>query len=166
MANLYKDKKIILVCLLLILGVVGLVYLNDYSKIKNSEGILENREEEIKRYEANQIIPVYMEEYDMVEKYLNDYKNLLLTDVNEAYSLLNEEYRNLKYSNIDDFYSYVNSIKSVALYQLTVDKYSVRIIDGKKFFDIYGTDGNRYIIKEISIMNYEVFLDTYTLEIK
>ena len=40
------------------------------------------------------------------------------------------------------------------------------MINGKKYFDIYASDDNRYIIKENSIMNYEVFLDEYTIEIK
>ena len=39
-------------------------------------------------------------------------------------------------------------------------------LNGNKIFDILGTDGNRYIIKELSIMNYEVYLDNYTTTIE
>ena len=107
-----------------------------------------------------------MTDEDMVKKYLIDFKNLMLNDVEEAYDTLNSEYRNLKYNSIDEFIQYVNTSKSLSLYTLNVEKYSIKNINGYKYFDIYGTDGNRYIIKEISIMNYEVFLDNYTVEIK
>lgn len=166
MDNLKNNKKVIIICILVVLVVLGIYYFSEQIKIQNSESLLENRDKEITRYEANQYIPVYMTEEDMIKKYLNDFKNLMINDVEEAYYTLNKEYRDLKYDSIDEFISYVNSLKSLSLYSLEVDKYSVKNIGGYKYFDIYGSDGNRYIIKEISIMNYEVFLDSYTMEIK
>lgn len=166
MDNLKNNKKTIFYCILILLFVLGIYYFNELSKRNNSEGILENRDKEIVRYDANQYVPVYMTDEDMVKKYLIDFKNLMLNDVEEAYDTLNSEYRNLKYNSIDEFIQYVNTSKSLSLYTLNVKKYSIKNINGYKYFDIYGTDGNRYIIKEISIMNYEVFLDNYTVEIK
>jgi len=166
MDNLKENKKIIIICLFIILVVIGITYLNKQMKINNSESILDNRFVEITHYNANEYIPVYMTEEDVMKKYLNDFKNLMINDTEEAYYLLNEIYRNMKFKDINEFIEYVNDLKSLSLYNLSVDKYNVKVVNGKKFFDIYGTDGNRYIIKEISIMNYEVYLDNYTVEIK
>jgi hypothetical protein len=38
-------------------------------------------------------------------------------------------------------------------------------VEWKRYID-FERDGQRYIIKEISIMNYEVYLDNYTVTIK
>lgn len=166
MDDLKNNKKIIFICLLIVILFVGGNYLIDLYKKNTSEVILENSDEEIISYEANQYIPIYMTEEEMMNKYLTDFKNTMINNPSSAYNLLNEEYRKYKYNNIDEFISYVNELKSVAFYQLAVDKYDIKYINGKKVFDIVGTDGNRYIIKELSIMNYEVYLDNYTVTIK
>lgn len=160
------NKKIIYICITIILLFVGGYYFIDLYKKNTSEVILDNLDEEIKSYEANEYIPVYMTEEEMMKKYLTDFKNTMISNPSEAYNLLNEEYRIYKYGSVDNFISYINEIKSVAFYQLSVDKYDVKYVNGKKVFDILGTDGNRYIIKELSIMNYEVYLDNYTVTIK
>ena len=48
---------------------------------------------------------------------------------------------------------------------MEVDKYSVTSINGNKVFNIIDNSGNEYIIKEKSIMNYEVYLDEYAVVI-
>jgi len=161
MDSLKDNKKTIFVCILLIIVVLGLYYLNNF-KNNRGDGLGYEADIEISRYDANQYIPIYMTEEDIIKKYLNDFKNLMIYDIEEAFYTLNEEYRTLKYDNINDFIEYVNSIKGVSLYNLSVDKYVVKSIDGNKFFDVEASNGERYIFKEISIMNYEVYLDSYT----
>ena len=39
----------------------------------------------------------------MIKKYLNEFKNLMLTDPSSAYDLLNNEYKTFKYDNLEDF---------------------------------------------------------------
>ena len=166
MDDLKKNKKIVFICIFLVIIFVGGYYLIDLYKINTSEIILENTDEEITSYEANEYIPVYMTQEEVMKKYLTEFKNTMISNPDSAYYLLNEEYRNFKYGSKDEFISYVNDMKSVSFYQLTVDKYDIKVINGKKVFDIVGTDGNRYIIKELSIMNYEVYLDNYTVAIQ
>ena len=43
--------------------------------------------------------------------YFSDYINLMLTDSEEAYNMLDEEYRKLKYDTIDKFNEYINNNK-------------------------------------------------------
>jgi len=166
MDNLRNNGKIILFCVILVLLAIFLYYLSVINNRENGEILKESIDVEVKHYEANEYIPVHMTEDQIVRKYLIDYKNLMINDVEEAYNTLNDEYRQLKYNDINEFISYVENIKSVSLYSLDVDKYEKRNVNGYKYFDILATDGNRYIFKEISIMDYEVFLDNYTMEIK
>lgn len=96
----------------------------------------------------------------MVDIYFNDFKNNIYNDVNYAYQLLNEEYRNLKFGNIDNFISYVNSLNSN---NITIDRYSIS--DNNDVITVYTENDIKYIFKIISVMEYEVYLDDYTVEI-
>ncbi len=165
MENILKNKKIIFICVIIIFIFTLIYYLvsNDYFDKEN------NTNEEytyLKNYSANEFIPIYMTESDIVSKYLNDFKNNMINNINEAYNSLNENYRNAKFGSLENFISYVDDYMSLALYSLEVDRYSVSTIDGYKYFRIYDKNDKYYIFKEISIMDYEVYLDDYTVELK
>ena len=102
----------------------------------------------------------------MVKKYLNDHKNNILNDIEEAYNSLNKEYREKRFGSLDKYQKYVNNFITMSTYSMEVDKYSVSSMSGDKIFNIYDKSGNQYIIREKSIMNYEVYLDEYTVVIK
>lgn len=165
MENLYRNKKIIFVCIGLIL-VTFIIYLF----IINKKDVLNESNTEdysyLKKYSSNEYVPVYITEEDMAKKYLNDYKNNILTDVEEAYNSLNKEYREKRFGNIEKYKEYINNFISLSTYSMEVDKYSISSMGGDKVFNIYDKSGNQYIIREKSIMNYEVYLDEYTVEIK
>ena len=46
---------------------------------------------------------------------------------------------------------------------MTIDRYSVN--NDRDVYTIYTKDGNKYIFKVSSVMEYEVYLDDYTVEI-
>lgn len=166
MDDLLKNKKIVIVCLLLV--IVGIVLFNLVSEKKNVDYYYENNDNinYLKNYGVNEYIPIYVEEADMVIKYLNDYKNLLISDVEASYNLLNEEYRNKKFGNLDKYKEYVNvHFNSTSIYTMEVESYKVIYVNGYKYFDIYDNNDNHFIFKEKSIMDYEVYLDNYTIKI-
>ena len=134
---------------------------NDILKEGNTEGF-----SYLKKYGSNEYVPVYVTEEDMVKKYLNDYKNNILNDIEEAYNSLNKEYREKRFGSLDKYQKYVNNFITMSTYSMEVDKYSVSSMSGDKIFNIYDKSGNQYIIREKSIMNYEVYLDEYTVVIK
>ena len=167
MNNIRENKKIIFICVILIV-IVSLLFL-----YKNNKDIFNNEKNEsyksytkIERYEANQYIPIYVTESDVVKKYFNDYKNNMIYNTIDAYNMLNNEYRNKRFGNYDDYKEYVDEIVSSSMYSMEVNKYSVTVINGKKIFNIYDKSGYQYIIKENSIMDYEVFLDENTVSIE
>ena len=164
MENILKNKKIILVCIVLLLVTI-LIYLFSI----NRNNVLNETVEDytyLKNYSSNEYVPVYVTEEDMAKKYLNDYKNNILNDLEEAYNSLNKDYRDKRFGSLDKYKEYVNNSISISTYSMEVDKYSVSSMSGDKVFNIYDKSGNQYIIREKSIMNYEVYLDEYTVVIK
>ena len=163
MDNILKNKKAIIICILLIL-VVFIIYLFNQKNSLLGEIDTENYEY-LKNYKSNEFLPVYVTEEDMVKKYLNDYKNNMLFNVSDAFNSLNKEYREKRFVDINGYKKYLESIMSLSVYSMEVEKYSVTNIGGKKLFNIYDKSGNQYLIKELSIMDYEVYLDEYTVTI-
>jgi len=163
MDNLKNNKKTIIICLFL-LSAVGIISYFVSNKRFNSNEIV--YEELIEKYEANQFIPVYVTESDMANKYLNDFKNLMLYDLESAYNVINKKYREKKYDSLDIFKKNIQDEYSKLFYSMSVKEYSVINKGDYKYFYIRDTRDNLYIFKELSIMNYEVFLDDYTVEVK
>lgn len=164
MEELLKNKKVIVICLFLII-LVFVIYLIS----TNDNDIKESNTEDyqyLKRYNSNEYVPVYFTEEDVVKKYLNEYKNNMLYDVEEAYNSLNKEYREIKFKNLDGYKKYISDFISTFTYSMEVEKYAISYVNSNKLFNIYDNSGNQYIFKEISIMNYEIYLDEYTVEIK
>lgn len=165
MDNLIKNKKIVIACLIIIIISISIYFIIDNKEYFNKEPLVYEKDI-IEKYDANTYIPVYVTDNDMANKYLNDYKNLLLNDINKAYNILNKEYRETKYNDENIFNEYINNKKSVAFYKMTVKEYSVFTKNGYKFYYIITSSDDKFIFKELSIMNYEVYLDDYTVELK
>ena len=164
MENILKNRKIILICICLLL-IMFIIYLFSINKRNVFNETVEDYNY-LKKYSSNEYVPVYVTEEDMVKKYLNDYKNNMLTDVEEAYNSLNKEYREKRFGSLEKYKEYVNNFITMSTYSMEVDKYSVSSMSGDKVFNIYDKSGNQYIIREKSIMNYEVYLDEYSVVIK
>ena len=166
MDDLLRNKKIVIVCILIVfVGVISYFIIN---RDTNTEYIYQDddRITYLRNYGVNEYIPIYVEESDVVVKYLNDFKNTMISSVEISYNLLNEEYRNKKFGNIEKYREYVNNVLSKSTYSMEVEVYKIIYSNGVKFFDIYDKSGYHYIFKENSIMDYEVYLDNYTIEIK
>lgn len=113
-----------------------------------------------KAYGVNEYSPINITDEQMANIYLNDFKSYLYNDINYAYQLLNEQYRNLKFGSIDSFINYVNGIN---YNNMVLDRYSIS--EDNNIFTIYTKDNGKYIFKIISVMEYEVYFDNYTVEI-
>ena len=157
------NLKVLFICLFLILlFLIILYFINNFGSQYNGEA----KYEIVDKYDANRYIPVRVTDSDIANKYLNDYKNVIFNDINEAYNLLNEKYRNEKFGSLDKFEEYIDKRLSNSFFSMTVDKYSINNRNGKKFFYIVTSSEDIFIFKENSIMNYEVYFDEYTIEIK
>lgn len=113
-----------------------------------------------KTYDVNEYNLVNINDRQLAAIYLNDYRNYLKNNIDQAYELLNEEYRSKKFNNIQEFKDYINSIN---INTMSVEKYNIS--DDKKIIDVYISDNDRFIFKIKNILEYEVYLDDTTVEI-
>ena len=104
-----------------------------------------------KTYDVNEYNLVNINDRQLAAIYLNDYRNYLKNNIDQAYELLNEEYRSKKFNN------------SININTMSVEKYNIS--DDKKIIDVYISDNDRFIFKIKSILEYEVYLDDTTVEI-
>lgn len=164
MNNIKKNIKPILICLILIFIVLVIVLFLNNKNVFNNNKLSSSYF--IEKYYANQYSPIYVDNDQIVQIYLNEYKNNMLFDIEKAWNSLNKDYRDIKFGNIDEYTKYINNFVTMSTLSMEVDKYSISNIKGKKIFNVYDKSGNQYIIKENSIMNYEIYLDNETVKIK
>ena len=114
-----------------------------------------------KVYGVNEYSVTEISDQDMTMIYLNDYIYNVNNNIETAYNLLNEEYRLKKFGDIEGYKNYIDSIN----YAVTLSSYSLSSKAGNDIYTAYDKNGNMYIFKTNGVMQYEVYLDDYTVEI-
>lgn len=134
--------------------------------VENNQ-ILENRiktaTSEIEKNVYNQYQFKHIDDIQMIEDILVNYKNAVLYNREEGYNLLDKDYREKRFGNYNTFSKYVeNNIKEIS--SLSFTQYLVNDKNGNKEYVCKDKYENLYIFDEKSVMNYTVKLDTYTLD--
>ena len=81
-----------------------------------------------------------------------------------AYNNLDEEYRNKKFESLEDFKKYINNNEE-KYSKMQVKEYQKTIEDDYTQYICVDQDGNYYIFRETSLMQYNLMLDTYTIDL-
>jgi len=163
-------------------------YNNYLEKVANTE---ESTEKIISKKVYNFYrVPIISDE-DLSRKYYVDYIKLMLTDSEQAYSMLNEQYKKIRFGSIENFKNYITNNR-----QSFIETYNVETADIAKFknYDEYNKyveakaqykmksyavnnyneytqcvcgniAGNNYIFNAKYPMDYEVYLDTFTVDL-
>ena len=162
MDNLKKNKFLIIFCIVLVIVSILVLYYQD----KDKENYRDESEISLKRYEENEYIPVNITYDQMARIYLQDYVYKLIYERENAYLKLDENYRKEKFASFDEFDKYVDSIMSLKLQAMTVEKYAISDKGNYIDYDIYDSDDNLFIFRETGVMQYTVFFDRYTVNMK
>lgn len=155
--------------------------------IKKTIEEVKSEEESIKKNDNNSIPYKYLTDEDLIEKYFYDYIETAVDFPEEAYNSIDETYKKAKFGNLEKYKNYIKNNTDIAdiytSYNTDVDdydnymeylttrkdagieKYSVSEKDGHKQYNCIDSYGNNYIFKEKALMEYEIILDTYTIEI-
>lgn len=177
-----KNLKLLIIILIIfavgLVGAIVVINLRDYRYTNNisalnttyenvwvTQNYIYEEQEKLNEFieeDIEQEQPQY-DDLDLMEFYLKDFSDKALTDVEQAYNLLNEEYRDARFGSIDKFKEYIESkqlqIANIELRQFTTED--------KGFDRIFkGTDenGNYYYIRELGYMDYTIILDNYTMQ--
>lgn len=145
----------------------------------------------IERKEYNSYIKVTITQEEIINKYFESYVRDTIYYTQYAYSKLEEEYKNAKFPTIQDYQMYINNkseelksflaeeMKTKEDFQTTeeymdylynyeakgVDKYRIDIKDDYTQYTIIDSNGNYYIMRFTSPMDYTIILDTYTIDL-
>lgn len=96
-------------------------------------------------------------------KYLEDYRDKIQNNIEEAYNRLNKEYRDTRFKTLDNFKTYVNENIST-IKSAYVNKYIKT--DKENYVEYVCVDkyNNYYIFEVTGVMEYTLKLDTYTIK--
>ena len=105
-----------------------------------------------------------VDEEAMARKYLGEFVNLAVFDREAAYALIDDEYKEAKLPTIEDFNKKIDSINSTNFRKAKVTSYTVKKASNYKLFYVIDGSDNIFVFKENSIMNYSVYLDSFTVK--
>lgn len=121
-------------------------------------------QDNIEKNDYNGIIVANIEQETIAKNILNNYKNKLLNNPEEAYQNLDEDYKKARFDGYNDFIKYItNNIKTIN--QMSAVAYQTKQQDGYTQYVIMDKEGNYYIFRETAVMNYTVILDQYTIDL-
>ena len=152
-------KFLIISIIVVILFVISFLLIKN--KINNSK--LEEREPLFKDYKVNEYIPTYISDNDMARIYLVQYVNKMLDNRKEAYDLLDDDYRSVRFPTYESFNDYVSTLD---LYNIEIDKFYKKYVGNYLVFGVFDKNENFYAFKTRGVMQYSVYLDDYTVEIR
>lgn len=162
---------------------------NQNTKENNNETFIED----IQLGEYNKIINITLTKEEMAGKYLDSYIQNARYDRQEAYNSLEEEYREERFGSYQNYVAYLteenkakqlasldhNSIREQSefssdeeyaeyinsLSQATFKKYDTYTENGKEYYIVLDDYNNFYIFEISSVMDYKLYLDSYTIDI-
>lgn len=132
----------------------------DYENAK-----LQSTSREVKSNNLNKYTKVNVNQDEMVQKYMSDFKEKLLLYVEEAYENIDEEYAKIQFKNINELKKYIE-IKKDIIKNMTVSNYKIdKYIDYVQY-TVLDQYNNYYIFQEVAPMKYKVLLDNYTIPLQ
>lgn len=153
-------KILLLVVVLLAITLFGITLYQKYSTNNDNES---NKSHDLipKKYQVNEYSIINIDDRQIANIYLMDYKNELLSDRQSAYDHLNISYREKKFNSIEEFNNVINNydISNMSLKQFSFST-------NRRFLKVYFSDKDSFIFKIKGILDYEVYLDDTTVEME
>ncbi len=95
--------------------------------------------------------------------YLQMYTELLLSDPETAYGMLEEQYKQERFSSYENFLEYIEENKTY-FENAVLSEYLVNYSEEYTEFMIVDTYNNNYLVRAKSVMDYTIQLDSYTIK--
>ena len=149
-----KENNTVLLVIFFIIILLGIVYLPRLFRDNND---FDKYYEDLKNYKVNEYIPILVDDEQMAKKYLNDYINNIIKDLDATYDLIDLEYRNKRFSSIDDYKNYVYSLNLSKSDKVV--KYSTYESGKYKYYDIYDSNNNHFIFKTLGVLQYKILFE-------
>lgn len=132
----------------------------EYGKLLKSGEKVDDKEILLNSYNKYNNITVNNE--TISTQLLYNFKAKVNNDIESAYSCLDPEYKEKRFSNIEQFEQFIKFSK---IRFAMLSKFKINSYNNYTQYVCIDQNGNYYIFKEESVMNYTVILDTYTLDL-
>ena len=171
-----KYKKIIIAVLIVLIIVICIMLLlmlslKDNVPTDTTNGMQNEQANTIsygiENYEGYEFQPVIVNSVTLARLYLEDIKTDLMYNIEEAYEKLNIEYKQAKFPTLERFQEYVEENRD-RISSITISSYQrFPREDGKNGYQLVAidTNNNYYIFNVTAVMQYDVLLDVYTVDI-
>ena len=136
----------------------------EFSKYANVKDIpLSDEDTTIELNDNNYFSYTVMQENDIMLKYFSYYKKLMQENPDMAYLLLDEEYRNKRFGSVEEFKNYVSKNQE-DIQTYVAKEYEVNNLEDGTEYICQDQYKHSYIFKVSAVMQFQVKLDTYTIE--
>ena len=136
----------------------------EFSKYANVKDIpLSDEDTSIELNDNNYFSYTVMQENDIMLKYFSYYKRLMQENPDMAYLLLDEEYRNKRFGSVEEFKNYVSKNQE-EIQTYVAKEYEVNNLEDGTEYVCQDQYKHSYIFKVSAVMQFQVKLDTYTIE--
>lgn len=158
MIEFIKKNILIIIAVLIIASISVYYFIRDYraSKTEYYDSIARGYVyEPIPRvYNVNEYVNINISTISMIETYYNNYINLIRSDINEAYSKLDDEYGKTKFPTIDSFKNYIvsNNIGESKIF-----KYNITSSKKGTLYIVYDEKYNVYVFVVNGVLQYTVY---------
>lgn len=162
---------IIIFILLLLIAIYILYVMNDDKTEIVDNNVDENEisymqgplKQNIEDLEYNSIEYIHITDKVMAKKYFEDYIQTMINNPKRAYELLQPEYKEKRFESYEEYDKFIQN-NLPFLKQLVIENISINGENKDKQYICKDQYGNSYIFKEMTVMNYTVQLDDYTLQ--
>lgn len=155
-----KYKNLIYMSLIAIVIIVIIIVLSNKEGTNRSSSTLDYYH----NYGVNEVVPQYVTEEDMAQKYLADYIGILNNNPKRAYEYLESDFAKTYFPTYNDYYNYISDFYNRNALSTSIKKYSIVTENNNKYYYVVNSTNILFIFKENSIMNYEVLFDKTTLK--
>ena len=161
---IYKHK-FILVAVLIAIVAISIYSIRYYRASKTLYKSKADDEYQMipKKVGVNEYTNINISTDTIVRMYFSDFRSYVKSDGDISYYKLDEEYRNKRFPNIEDYKNYIQMLN---IANAKIAKYSVEKINEKTVYVVYDTHNNYYAFKVEGVLNYTVYLDKDTVEIR
>lgn len=101
---------------------------------------------------------------NVVRRYFEYYKMLILANPEKAYLLINDEYKKIRFENYENFYKYINDNIDNFM-NMEFNKFQINYYDEFTQYVSVSNSGEYYIFNVNKIMEFSVLLDQYIVDI-
>lgn len=154
------------ICMIVNLDIINATFsIHPLKEEKDINEILFKKDiEQIERNDNNVYTYIRMTTEDVLRKYVDDYKNKVLNDIEGAFGVIQKEYREARFSSLSEFEKYLENNKQKIM-RLTPMKYKIDETEEYTQYTILDQNEDYYIFRETGVMEYRVILDTYTIDL-